>query len=77
MKLMIVECPNKTKKIQSALEAGWKVVASVGHVRDLPARLPIDLLRPFDASLMTEWKVSADVGNVRNDCPELLEPLAK
>jgi DNA topoisomerase-1 len=32
MKLMIVESPNKTKKIQSVLGAGWEVVASVGHV---------------------------------------------
>jgi C-terminal repeat of topoisomerase/Toprim domain len=38
MKLMIVESPNKTKKIQSALGAGWEVVASVGHVRDLPTK---------------------------------------
>jgi DNA topoisomerase-1 len=33
---MIVESPNKTKKLESILGDGWKVVASVGHVRDLP-----------------------------------------
>lgn len=38
MKLMIVESPNKTKKIASILGADWKVVASVGHVRDLPVK---------------------------------------
>lgn len=38
MKLMIVESPNKTKKIQSILGPDWKVVASVGHVRDLPQK---------------------------------------
>jgi len=44
MKLMIVESPKKTKKIQSALGAGWKVVASVGHERDLPAKeMAVDL----------------------------------
>lgn len=44
MKLMIVESPNKTKKIQSALGAGWEVVASVGHVRDLPTKeMAVDL----------------------------------
>ena len=37
-----------------------------------PARLPIDLLRPFDADQMTAWKVSSAVGNVRNDTPELI-----
>lgn len=36
MKIMIVESPNKTKKISAILGADWKVVASVGHVRDLP-----------------------------------------
>ncbi len=36
-----------------------------------PARLPIDLLRPFDAALMASWKVSSAVGNVRNNSPDL------
>ncbi len=35
---MIVESPNKIKKIESILGDEWKVVASVGHVRDLPKR---------------------------------------
>ncbi len=39
--LLIVESPNKIKKIQSLLDAiagagNWNVAASVGHVRDLP-----------------------------------------
>ncbi len=38
MKLMIVESPNKTKKIQSFLGSEWRVMASVGHVRDLPEK---------------------------------------
>ncbi len=36
MKLMIVESPNKVKKISSILGSGWAVAASVGHIRDLP-----------------------------------------
>ncbi|MEL5920675.1 type I DNA topoisomerase [Stenotrophomonas maltophilia] len=36
--LVILESPNKTAKIQSYLGAGWKVVASKGHIRDLPLR---------------------------------------
>jgi DNA topoisomerase IA len=44
MKLMIVESPNKTKKIQRTLGAGWEVIASVGHVRDLPTKeMAVDL----------------------------------
>ena len=43
MNLLIVESPNKIKKLKSLLGAGWEVAASVGHIRDLPARnLSID-----------------------------------
>ncbi|PHM51279.1 type I DNA topoisomerase [Xenorhabdus sp. KK7.4] len=38
MKLMIVESPGKVKKIKEILGDGWKVSASVGHVRDLPQK---------------------------------------
>jgi putative SOS response-associated peptidase YedK len=37
-------------------------------------RLPIDLLRPYEADRMTAWKVGKEVGNVKNDNPELIEP---
>ena len=33
---MVVESPNKIKKLESILGGGWKVMASVGHIRDLP-----------------------------------------
>lgn len=38
MKLMIIESPGKVKKLSGILGAGWKVAASVGHVRDLPEK---------------------------------------
>jgi putative SOS response-associated peptidase YedK len=37
-------------------------------------RLPIDLLRPYEADKMTAWKVDKAVGNVKNDSPELIDP---
>jgi putative SOS response-associated peptidase YedK len=40
-----------------------------------PARLPVDLLRPYDAEKMKAWKVSARVGNVRNNDPDCVEAL--
>ena len=40
-----------------------------------PARLPIDLLRPYPDDEMAAWKVGKDVGNVRNNRPELVEPI--
>jgi putative SOS response-associated peptidase YedK len=37
-----------------------------------PARLPVDLLRPYPAERMKAWPVSDRVGNVRNNDAELL-----
>lgn len=36
--LIIVESPNKTKKIEGYLGSNYRVVASVGHIRDLPPK---------------------------------------
>lgn len=40
-----------------------------------PERLPLDLLRPFDADAMKAWKVNARVGNVRNNDPDCVEAM--
>ena len=36
--LVIVESPGKVKKISALLGSGYRVVASIGHVRDLPIK---------------------------------------
>lgn len=44
MKLVVVESPTKAKKIQQFLGAGYQVLPSGGHVRDLPLKdLGVDL----------------------------------
>ncbi|HEY0114251.1 MAG TPA: type I DNA topoisomerase, partial [Allosphingosinicella sp.] len=57
MKLVVVESPAKAKTIEKYLGPGYRVLASYGHVRDLP---PKDgSVNPDDGFAM-EWETYAD-----------------
>ena len=61
-KLVIVESPAKCSKIQGFLGSGYKVIASMGHIRKLKEDLDaVGLDRDFDASweFMTKEKSKA------------------
>ncbi len=76
MKLVIVESPAKAKTINSYLGKDYEVLASFGHVRDLPAKdgsvLP-------DEDFAMSWEVDAasrkrlsDIGNALKNADELI-----
>ena len=47
--LVIVESPAKAKTIQKYLGKDYDVVASMGHIRDLPkSRLGVDVVHNFE-----------------------------
>ena len=47
-KLLIVESPTKVKSIQKYLGSDYKVMASMGHIRDLPkSRMGVDIDNNF------------------------------
>jgi len=76
MKLVIVESPAKAKTINSYLGKDYEVLASFGHVRDLPAKDGSVL--PDEDFAMT-WEVDAqsrkrlsDIGNALKNADELI-----
>jgi DNA topoisomerase-1 len=57
LKLVVVESPAKAKTIEKYLGPGHRVLASFGHVRDLPAK---DGSVDPENDFAMEWQVSAD-----------------
>lgn len=67
-KLVIVESPGKVKNIKKYLGRGYEVVASVGHVRDLPkSKLGVDLENNFEPQYINIRKQSKTIKMLKEE----------
>ncbi|MDQ2953875.1 MAG: toprim domain-containing protein, partial [Pseudomonadota bacterium] len=70
MKIVVVESPAKAKTINKYLGPGYEVLASFGHVRDLPAK---DGSVDPDANFRMIWEVDAKAQKRLNDIARALK----
>ena len=76
MKVVVVESPTKVKTINKYLGSGYEVLASFGHIRDLPAK--DGSVRP-DEDFAMSWEVDtaskkrvSDIANALKGADELI-----
>ncbi|MDO8686640.1 MAG: type I DNA topoisomerase [Candidatus Berkelbacteria bacterium] len=68
MHLVIVESPAKGKTIEKYLGTGYRVVASFGHVRDLPTKkIGIDAKNNFEPTYEIPLKAKKTVSNLKKE----------
>ncbi len=70
MNVLVVESPAKAKTINKYLGSGYKVLASFGHIRDLPSK--DGSVKPDDDFAMT-WEVDARAQKRINDIANALK----
>lgn len=70
MKLVIVESPSKAKTINKYLGKDYHVMASMGHIRDLPAKN--GSVRP-DEDFAMDWEVQSRGEKIMRDIAKQLE----
>lgn len=74
-KLVIVESPSKVKTITNYLGKDYVVKASIGHIRDLPKKLGVDVENNFQEEyeiLPSKTKVVTDLKNTAKNAQEII-----
>ena len=67
MNLLIVESPTKAKTISKYLGKGFEVLASMGHVRELPkSKLGVDVDKNFKAEYVLDKKKSKVLKQIKD-----------
>ncbi len=71
MKLVIVESPAKAKTIAKYLGSDYRVDASAGHIRDLPAKdLGVDLRNNFEPTYIVNEDKKDIIKKLKKDTTE-------
>ncbi len=69
--LVIVESPAKSNTIEKYLGKDYKVMASYGHVRDLPkSRMGIDIEHDFEPEYIIPMKAKKNLNNIKKRAKE-------
>jgi DNA topoisomerase I len=73
--LVVVESPAKAKTIKKYLGAGYEVLASKGHIKDLPKKMGIDIENGFTETyeiIVGKEKVLAELKSAAQNADEVL-----
>lgn len=69
--LIILESPNKVKAVQKFLSSDFKVIASGGHIKDLPSKtLGIDIERNFEPHYVSIPKKTKEIAEIKKCAAE-------
>src|SRR5471030_790476 len=73
--LVVVESPAKAKTIKKYLGAGYEVMASKGHIKDLPKKLGVDVENGFKETyeiIVGKEKIVAELKDAAREADHIL-----